>query len=78
MTSHELANLLLTLPDLTIGLSCSGSNYSSEGHKKSHGTLMVAKGKLGTREDHIIIGCMLDYLRPVQVEEVLYTGSEEG
>ena len=41
MNSHDLARLLLTLPDLPIATYAMGNSYSSEGDKDSHGPLKV-------------------------------------
>ncbi len=41
MTSHELARLLLTGPDLPVATHANNHTYNSEDHSDSHGKLKV-------------------------------------
>lgn len=69
MNSHDLARLLLLLPNLPVAVSAHGHTYSSRGHRESHGPLMIGKSTLGYfrldggSTDHIVIGDMLKELR---------------
>ena len=55
MKSHELARLLLTLPDMPVATHAHGHTYNSEGDARSHGKLKV--GLLAHyANDAIIIG----------------------
>lgn len=45
MTSHELAKILESAPDLPIVLSVYGHEYSSVHHRQSHGPLRVMVGQ---------------------------------
>lgn len=46
MKSHDLARLLLTLPDQIVAVAAHGHVYSSEGDRYSHGPLMVGQSTL--------------------------------
>jgi hypothetical protein len=60
MTSHDLARLLLTLPELPIATVGTGSPYLISADLLSHGPLKV--GVLGTYVgDHLVVGPMLEY-----------------
>lgn len=75
MTSHKLAKLLSTLPDLPIAVSAHGHHYSSQTDKMSHGPLMIGRGSLGySANQHIIIGDMLGQYQEDYVEEILFSG----
>jgi hypothetical protein len=55
MTSHELANLLLTLPDLPVATHAHNHTYMSAADSRSHGPLKV--GLLETYAGrHIVLG----------------------
>lgn len=55
MTSHELARLLLTFPDLPVATHANNHTYMSELDKNSHGPLKI--GLLETYGgQHIIVG----------------------
>lgn len=55
MSSHDLARLLLTLPDLPVATHANNHSYCSYGDRDSHGPLRV--GKLHHyRGEHLIIG----------------------
>jgi hypothetical protein len=55
MNSHELANLLLSMPDLPVGLSVNHHDYFSDTDEISHGSMdiILANHYAG---DHIVIG----------------------
>lgn len=55
MKSHELAKLLLTLPDLPIATQAMNHTYASLGDTFSHGSLKVGLLKHYSGE-HIVIG----------------------
>lgn len=58
MTSHELARILLDMPDHPIATLCHGHLYSSKADAKSHGGLEI--GKLEHYAGpHVVIGDML-------------------
>jgi len=62
VTSHELARLLLTLPDLPVATSAHGHVYSEEMHRSSHGPLEF--GRLHTYAgEHLVVGNMVEYIR---------------
>ena len=55
MTSHELARMLLTLPDIPIATHANNHTYMSGIERVSHGALKV--GRLHTYGgDHLVIG----------------------
>ncbi|EKD89724.1 MAG: hypothetical protein ACD_33C00002G0016 [uncultured bacterium] len=55
MNSHDLANLLLTLPNLPISTFANDHVYSSGVESKTHGSLKI--GLLNHyNKDHIVIG----------------------
>lgn len=57
MTSHDLARLLLTLPDLHVALHVHGHTYMSELNDRTHGPVRVAR--LETYgSPHVVIGNM--------------------
>lgn len=57
MNSHDLARLLLSLPDLPIATYAHGYVYASVGDRTSHGTLKV--GRLHHYAgDHLVLGDM--------------------
>jgi len=59
MKTHELAKLLLTLPDLPVATSACGHQYMTRLMSQSHGPLKV--GLLKTYGgDHIVIGNILE------------------
>jgi len=74
MTTHELAKLLLTLPDLPVATSAKGHLYIGATDSGSHGSLKV--GRLHTYAgDHIVIGESVNDNRPNwYVAEVLHGG----
>lgn len=55
MRSHELAHLLLTLPDLPVATHAHNHTYSGGGDAGSHGPLKVGLLKHYSGE-HIVIG----------------------
>jgi hypothetical protein len=55
MNSHDLARLLLTLPDLPVASVASGHIYSSVSGAVSHGPLAVTRLR-HYAGDHIMIG----------------------
>ena len=55
MNSHDLAKLLLTLPDLPIATHANNHTYASGGDTRSHGPLKVGLLKHYSGE-HIVLG----------------------
>lgn len=82
MNSHNLAKLLLSLPDLPVATYSHGHTYSSRGQEKSHGPLMIGLSSLGyIRTDgdpaeHIVIGDMLNHTRFSDME-IVFDGREK-
>jgi hypothetical protein len=60
MTTHELARLLLSYPDLPVAITAMGHTYSEEMHRGSRGPLEIGtmKSYVG---DHIVVGDMLQH-----------------
>lgn len=55
MNSHELAKILLSLPDLPVATHANNHTYASYGDRGSHGPLKVGLLKHYSG-DHIVIG----------------------
>lgn len=76
MKSHELARLLLTLPNLPIATSAHGCVYSEEMSARSHGPLTI--GVMSSYAgDHIVIGDMVELINNGanwRTKEVLVNG----
>ena len=76
ITSHQLARILLDLPDLPFCSSAHGSTYSERMNGCSHGPLMI--GVLQSYAgDHIVVGDMLERIdngANWKVKEILYEG----
>lgn len=71
MTSHDLANKLLKLPNLTLGLNVYGHFYHTEAHRFSHGPLKIWKSSQGT----LVIGCSPSM--PKDITEILDDGRDK-
>lgn len=54
-SSHELARILLTLPDLPVATEALNSTYMSKADERSHGPLRVGR-LVSYAGDHILIG----------------------
>ena len=63
MTTHELARLLLTQPDLPVAVTCMGHYYAVGADRTSHGPLQVACAMSYTGP-HIVIGNSLQFNNP--------------
>lgn len=55
MKSHELAKILLDLPDMPIATHANNHTYKSDIDHVSHGSLLIAKLKT-YGGDHLVIG----------------------
>ena len=54
MTSHELANLLLSFPDMAVATHAHGHTYHSVRDRTSHGALKIAVVETGWKDDHAL------------------------
>jgi hypothetical protein len=79
MKSHDLAKLLLEIPNLPMAVLAHGHLYSASANQVSHGPLQtgILRHYAGP---HIIVGNMLDCIQPHDnwsVEEIIRTGKEK-
>jgi len=64
MTSHELANLLLSFPDMPVATHAHGHTYHSVDHRTSHGPLKVVTATLGfaSNPPTMVIGDVFEHV----------------
>lgn len=65
MTTHELARLLLKIPDRPVAVSVHGYVYSSQRDRMTHGPIQVGESTIGTDTTHTVIGCSLPWTAKV-------------
>jgi len=68
MTSHELANMLLSFPDMPVATHAHGHTYHSVNHRTSHGPLKVVAATLGfaSNPPTMVIGDVFEHIDSIR------------